>query len=38
MIRAIIGWWKRHQAAIYRDWAHVPPPEWAAKRGWRDYW
>lgn len=38
----MIDWIKR----MYRDWkwrrlnewAHVPPPDWAAKRGWRDYW
>lgn len=21
-----------------REWARVPPPEWAAKRGGREYW
>jgi hypothetical protein len=38
----MITWFKR----MYRDWkwrkrtewAHVPPPEWAAKRSGREYW
>lgn len=38
MIRWIIDWWKRRKADIYRDWASVPNPEWAAKRGGREYW
>lgn len=39
MIRWLIDWWRRRKADAYRDWAHVPPPEWAAKRGTgRDYW
>lgn len=25
--------WRRHT-----EWAHVPPPEWRAKRSGRDYW
>jgi hypothetical protein len=20
------------------EWRRVPPPNWASKRGWRDYW
>lgn len=39
MIRWIIDWWKRRKTDAYREWGHVPPPEWAAKRGsGRDYW
>ena len=38
MIRWIIDWWKRRKADIHRDWASVPNPEWAAKRGGREYW
>jgi hypothetical protein len=38
MIRWIIDWWKKRKAEVLREWAHVPNPEWAAKRGGREYW
>lgn len=38
MIRWLLEFFKRRRAQMHRDWASVPPPEWAAKRGWRDYW
>ena len=38
MIRWIIDWWKKRNADIHREWAHVPPPEWAAKRGGVEIW
>ena len=38
MIRWIIDWWRRRRAEVRKDWASVPNPEWAAKRGGRDYW
>lgn len=38
MFRAIRDWWRRRNADMRREWGHVPPPVWAAKRGGRDYW
>lgn len=38
MIRAIINWWRQRKTEMQRDWAHVPNPEWRAKRGGREYW
>jgi len=38
MFRAIRDWWRKREYYLWREWAHVPPPEWAAKRGGRDYW
>jgi hypothetical protein len=39
MIRAFIDWWRQRKAEAHREWAHVPNPEWAAKRGTgREYW
>ena len=38
MIRWIIDWFRRRKADVHRDWAHVPNPEWAAKRGGREIW
>jgi hypothetical protein len=37
MIRALIDWWRRRKAEAYREWTHVPNPEWRAKRG-GEYW
>ena len=38
MIKWLLGFFKRREAFRRREWAHVPNPEWAAKRGGRDYW
>lgn len=38
MIRWVLDWWKRRKADVHREWAHVPDPQWAAKRGGREYW
>jgi hypothetical protein len=39
MIRWMLDMWRRRKTEAHREWAHVPPPEWAAKRGTgRDYW
>jgi hypothetical protein len=38
MIRWVLEWFKRREAFRKTEWARVPPPEWAAKRGGRDYW
>jgi len=38
MFRAIAKWWRRRKFEAMKEWGHVPPPEWAAKRGGRDYW
>ena len=32
------NWLRQRKAEVNRDWASVPNPEWAAKRGGRDYW
>ena len=37
MIKQLIDWWRRRRTEVYREWAHVPPPEWKASRGGRDY-
>ncbi len=39
MIRRLKRWWQRKKFEATQEWGHVPPPEWAAKRGsGRDYW
>jgi hypothetical protein len=39
MIRWMLDMWRRRKAEAHREWAHVPNPEWAAKRGTgREYW
>jgi len=38
MIRWLLGFFKRREDFRKREWAHVPPPTWGAKRGGRDYW
>lgn len=38
MLRWLLNFWRRRDEYRRREWAHVPPPTWAAKRGWRDYW
>jgi len=38
MIRWLLDFWRRRRAELHRDWASVPPPEWRASRGGRDYW
>lgn len=39
MLRWIIDMFRRVRAERRNEWARVPPPEWAAKRGWgRNYW
>lgn len=38
---ALLRWLKRWRADILRDWAHVPPPNWACSRRkhpMSDYW
>lgn len=34
-IKKVLREWKWERE---HDWAHVPPPQWSAKRGGRDYW
>lgn len=39
ILRALRRFWTHHHAYVYRDWAHVPAPMWACKRGTGlDYW
>jgi hypothetical protein len=38
MILALRRWIRTVRAMMQRNWASVPPPIWAAKRGGRDYW
>ena len=39
MILALRRWYRTVMAITRRDWASVPPPSWACKRGsGRDYW
>lgn len=38
MIRWLLGLFKRREEFRKREWAHVPPPSWGAKRGGREYW
>lgn len=37
-----MNWWKRFLRWLDEGrreaWRHVPPPQWAAKRGGREYW
>jgi hypothetical protein len=35
---ALRRWYRTVMAITRRDWASVPPPDWAAKRSGRDYW
>jgi hypothetical protein len=38
VVVAVRRWIKMILAETQREWRRVPPPEWAAKRGGRDYW
>lgn len=38
MIRWLLGFFKRREEYRRREWAHVPPPNWGASRGGREYW
>lgn len=38
MIRWFLDFFKRMEEFRKKEWAHVPPPAWGAKRGGRDYW
>lgn len=39
MIRWLVDIYRRYREQKAFEWAHVPPPEWAAKRGWgSNYW
>jgi hypothetical protein len=38
MIKWLLGFFKRAEEFRRKEWAHVPPPSWGAKRGGRDYW
>jgi hypothetical protein len=41
MLRYVFDLWHRRRAELRRDWAHVPPPNWACVRRWHGdsvYW
>jgi len=38
MIRWILDFFKKREMYRHKEWAHVPPPSWGAKRGGREYW
>lgn len=38
MIRWLIDFFRKRDEYRRKEWARVPPPEWAAKRGGREYW
>lgn len=38
IVASIVRWTKAMREEAHREWRRVPPPEWAAKRGGRDYW
>lgn len=38
MLRWLLNYWRRRDEYRRREWAHVPPPTWGAKRSGRDYW
>lgn len=38
MLRWLLNFWRRRDEYRRREWAHVPPPTWGAKRGGREYW
>ena len=38
MLRWLLNYWRRRDEYRRREWAHVPPPTWGAKRGGREYW
>ncbi len=38
-LASLVAWYWHHRPIKFDDeWRHVPPPSWAAKRGWRDTW